>query len=205
MSFDAEGLNAKIALLGESMVGKTSIVNVIHGGKFIPEQTSTVGACFQIKKLTVNDTTINLHLWDTAGQERFRALAPMYYRDCQIALLVFAIDNIDSYSTVERWHAGLVDDCVIMPKVVIVGNKKDLRGDEGRSADEFVTVEQGKMLAEKLNATYFEISAKCDAEGVLEMFTSIAEMAISDLHQANQPGKLVDPGVRTRDKRKGCC
>lgn len=205
MSFDAQGLNAKIALLGESMVGKTSIVNVVHGGKFIPEQTSTVGACFQIKKWTVNNETINLHLWDTAGQERFRALAPMYYRDCQIALLVFAIDNVDSYSTIERWYSGLVDDCVTMPKVVIVGNKKDLRGDEGRSEAEFITEEQGAMLAEKLGARYFEISAKCDSESVREMFDTIAKMAVDDLHDMNKPGTLVDPKVRTGKKHKGCC
>jgi small GTP-binding protein len=75
-----EGASAKLVLLGQSTVGKTSIINVAEGGSFSEDQSATIGACFHIKKMKVGSTGIKLHIWDTAGQERFRALAPMYYR-----------------------------------------------------------------------------------------------------------------------------
>ena len=86
----------KLVLLGDSKVGKTSIVTVVHGDEFIPDQTATIGACFHIKKMKIGDVALQLHIWDTAGQERFRSLAPMYYRDAQFALLVYSVDNLDS-------------------------------------------------------------------------------------------------------------
>ena len=118
--------NVKIVLLGESTVGKTSIINVVHGGTYIQDQPTTIGACFYIKKMKIDDVTVKLHIWDTAGQERFRSLAPMYYRDAQYALLVFAVNNQDSFNAIESWHKGLVTNCSIMPKVVLIGNKIDL-------------------------------------------------------------------------------
>ena len=108
-------VSIKIVLLGETGVGKTSIVNVVHGGEFIPEQTSTIGACFQIHKIKIGDQLVNLHLWDTAGRERFRALTPMYYRDAQCALLVYAINNSESFETIRQWYGGLKNDCQDMP------------------------------------------------------------------------------------------
>ena len=127
MSHESEQMpNVKLVLLGESTVGKTSIVNVAHRGEFIEDQTSTIGACFQIKKMKVGDATVKLHLWDTAGQERFRSLAPMYYRDAQYALLIYAIDNHDSFDSIETWHSGLVEDCSTVPHIVLIGNKTDL-------------------------------------------------------------------------------
>ena len=151
MSHESEQMpNVKLVLLGESTVGKTSIVNVAHRGEFIEDQTSTIGACFQIKKMKVGDATVKLHLWDTAGQERFRSLAPMYYRDAQYALLIYAIDNHDSFDSIETWHSGLVEDCSTVPHIVLIGNKTDLV--DSRT----VTYEQGQELAHRLNARFYD-------------------------------------------------
>ena len=60
--------NVKIVLLGESTVGKTSIINVVHGGGYVQDQPTTIGACFYIKKMKIYNFTVELHIWDTAGQ-----------------------------------------------------------------------------------------------------------------------------------------
>lgn len=179
----ANSPNIKLVLLGESTVGKTSIVNVVHGGEYVPEQTATIGACFHIKVMKVGNVAIKLHIWDTAGQERFRSLAPMYYRDAQFALLTYAIDNRDSFQTLETWYQGLVDDCVTMPQVLIVGNKTD------RADARQISTEEGQELATKLNAKFFEISAKEDHDGIKKMLEVVAQDAVSEYYYRNQPGE----------------
>ena len=191
--------NVKLVLLGESTVGKTSIVNVAHRGEFIQDQTSTIGACFQIKKMKVGDATVKLHLWDTAGQERFRSLAPMYYRDAQYALLIYAIDNKDSFNSIETWHNGLVEDCSVLPHIVLIGNKTDLI--DSRT----VSTEEGKALASKLKAKFYEVSAKSDHEGIVQMFQEIADEAYKEMQTDDDMNSAPIQPVEQKKPKGGCC
>jgi len=164
--------NIKLVLLGETTVGKTSIISVASDNPFTPDQSATVGACFHIKKMKAGNISIKFHIWDTAGQERFRALAPMYYRDAQFALLVYAIDNRESFDAIKDWHRQLQDDCSPMPHIVLVGNKIDLVNARQ------VTMEEGRSLAKELNSMFFEVSAKEDTPGVCRMLEEIAIDAV---------------------------
>ena len=200
MSHDQESMpNVKLVLLGESTVGKTSIVNVAHRGEFIPDQTSTIGACFQIKKMKVGDATVKLHLWDTAGQERFRSLAPMYYRDAQYALLIYAIDNRDSFSSIETWYSGLVEDCSVLPHIVLIGNKTDLV--DSRT----VTTEEGRDLANKLKAKFYEVSAKTDHDGIVNMFQDIANEAYKEMENDQNANNAPAQPIVAKQEKKKCC
>lgn len=158
----------KVVLLGDTSVGKTSIVNIVQSGEFVPDQTSTVGACFHIKRITVNGTVVKMHIWDTAGQERFRSLAPMYYRDAQYAVLVYSITSSESFDAIDRWYNGLKTDCAEMPGVILVGNKTDL--EDSRT----VSSEAGANMAQKIGADFLETSAKTDHDKLTEMFENIA-------------------------------
>ena len=195
--FDSSSPNLKFVLVGQSMVGKTSIANVIQNGEFVPDQRSTIGACFQIKQLELKKGKINVHVWDTAGQERFKALTPMYYRDAQIVLLVYAIDNRDSFSEVETWYQGLVADCFPMPLVVIVANKADLVG--------VVPEEEGRQLAERLNGLFYQVSAKCDPQKVNDMFVEVTEKYVTDENNVfvEDTGHVVVSAKKSHKKR--CC
>jgi len=74
----------KLVLLGESAVGKSSLVLRFVKGQFHEFQESTIGAAFLTQTLCLDDTTVKFEIWDTAGQERYHSLAPMYYRGAQV-------------------------------------------------------------------------------------------------------------------------
>ncbi|TNN35043.1 Ras-related protein Rab-5A [Liparis tanakae] len=88
----------KLVLLGESAVGKSSLVLRFVKGQFHEFQESTIGAAFLTQTVCLDDTTVKFEIWDTAGQERYHSLAPMYYRGAQAAIVVYDITNEDAQS-----------------------------------------------------------------------------------------------------------
>ncbi|XP_019405968.1 PREDICTED: ras-related protein Rab-5C [Crocodylus porosus] len=86
----------KLVLLGESAVGKSSLVLRFVKGQFHEYQESTIGAAFLTQTVCLDDTTVKFEIWDTAGQERYHSLAPMYYRGAQAAIVVYDITNTDA-------------------------------------------------------------------------------------------------------------
>ena len=87
----------KLVLLGESAVGKSSLVLRFVKGQFHEYQESTIGAAYLSQTVCLDDTTVKFEIWDTAGQERYESLAPMYYRGAQAAIVVFDITNQVGY------------------------------------------------------------------------------------------------------------
>lgn len=85
--------NLKLVLLGESAVGKSSLVLRFVKGQFHEYQESTIGAAFLTQTICLDDATVKFEIWDTAGQERYHSLAPMYYRGAQAAIVVYDITN----------------------------------------------------------------------------------------------------------------
>uniref|UniRef100_A0A1A8PWQ3 RAB5C, member RAS oncogene family n=2 Tax=Nothobranchius rachovii TaxID=451742 RepID=A0A1A8PWQ3_9TELE len=96
----------KLVLLGESAVGKSSLVLRFVKGQFHEFQESTIGAAFLTQTVCLDDTTVKFEIWDTAGQERYHSLAPMYYRGAQAAIVVYDITNKASITS--RRQANLV-------------------------------------------------------------------------------------------------
>ena len=89
-------INYKFVLVGDSAVGKSSIANRYISNDFYEFQEPTIGAAFMSKKLNIDDKEIKLEIWDTAGQERYRSLAPMYYRNASVAIVVYDITKASS-------------------------------------------------------------------------------------------------------------
>ncbi|KAF8320738.1 ras-domain-containing protein [Clavulina sp. PMI_390] len=135
----SDGLDAKVVVMGNSAVGKTSLVQRFTENKFSLGSTmSTTGAFFVTKKVIVDGLKVRLQLWDTAGQERFRSMAPMYYRGANAAILCYDITDASSFDDVRKWldelkhyqrpgsaHSGDEDE---QPPLLIyvVGAKADL-------------------------------------------------------------------------------
>lgn len=102
-----EAVKIKVALIGESGVGKTSIISSFVNKKYEPMQLSTQGASFanKIIYLEENNQFINYEIWDTAGQEKYRALAKVFYKGANVILLVYDITRKDSFEELQKfWY-----------------------------------------------------------------------------------------------------
>jgi small GTP-binding protein len=164
-------LTVKVVLVGESSVGKTSLASIAHDESLSGDYTPTVGASFVVKSFAVDGAEVRLHVWDTAGQERYRALTPMYYRDAQCVVLVYAIDDGDSFERLKSWRRDIENECDPAPRLVVVGNKLDL------VARRAVAAETAEAVAAEMGAQFYEISAREQPSGVIAIFAQIARDA----------------------------
>jgi small GTP-binding protein len=187
--------DVKVVLLGAGGVGKTSIVGRAVSDEFRIE-TPTISACFTSKDIDVGDVTISLEIWDTAGQERFRTLAPLYYRETVVAILVYSLTDEKSLQDVQDWAAEIGNNTDEMPKLFLVGNKNDLE-DERK-----VIPGEGETVAQNLSARYLEVSAKTGS-GISDLFVKVAEEAARKLREDGLMGPLGGDRVFTIDETDG--
>ena len=169
----------RLILLGDSTVGKSSILRQFKEGTHFPDISLTVGVDFHAKLVHVSGNPIKLQLWDTAGQDRFRAIVRAYYRNAVGGLLVFDICNRESFANVGTW----LDDAQRnaephKPVFVLVGNKTDQAKYREVSRDDAV------LFASQHGMDYYETSAK-NGSNVEEVFHKLAEKIFM----------LVDDGV----------
>uniref|UniRef100_A0A4W5MHZ7 small monomeric GTPase n=1 Tax=Hucho hucho TaxID=62062 RepID=A0A4W5MHZ7_9TELE len=152
----------KLVLLGESAVGKSSLVLRFVKGQFHEYQESTIGAAFLTQTVCLDDTTVKFEIWDTAGQERYHSLAPMYYRGAQAAIVVYDITNTDTFTRAKNWVKELQRQASPNIVIALAGNKADLANKRAISVLPFVFL------------LFMETSAKT-AMNVNEIFMAIAK------------------------------
>jgi len=158
----------KLVLLGESAVGKSSLVLRFVKGQFLDYQESTIGAAFLTQTVCLNDTTVKFEIWDTAGQERYHSLAPMYYRGAQAAIVVYDITNYDSFDRAKKWVKELQRQGNPNIVIALAGNKVDL------ASKRKIEVEEAQAYADENGILFMETSAKT-AANVNELFVAIAK------------------------------
>ena len=163
-------IEAKIVLLGDVSVGKTSIASRYCKNSFNEHHINTIGGAYQQQKVVLgNGSMVKLHIWDTSGQERFRAMTNLYYRDAQVAILTYDITNESSFSSIEFWIQELKFKVENENMILcLVGNKCDVNSNERK-----ITTQKGKNFAQDNNMIFFETSAKT-GEGVKDLFVTIA-------------------------------
>jgi small GTP-binding protein len=155
--------NIKIVFLGEPNVGKTSIITRYIKEHFTTDHKTTIGGTFQSKHLQIDGTENSLLVYDKAGQEIYRCLAPLYFRNAQVGIIVFDITDRKTFQEIPYWMKQIKDKCDKIPIVHICGNKSDL--EEERK----VEYKEGKEFAFQNNAEYSETSAKT-GDGIISMF-----------------------------------
>lgn len=156
----------KTILLGESNVGKTSLLAKYVRDTYKSQVPPTVAAEFESKTFYHNGERYSLHVWDTAGQERFRAMMPVYYRSAQAAFLVFDLTNMKSFVALNNWLQELQIHGPDNMDIIIVGNKADLGLHRQVGRDE------AYEYAVKHGAIYYETSAE-SGENINLMFEEI--------------------------------
>ncbi|XP_048837755.1 ras-related protein Rab-7b isoform X1 [Brienomyrus brachyistius] len=165
----------KVIILGDSGVGKTSLMNQYVNKKFSNQYKATIGADFLTKEVMVDDRLVTMQIWDTAGQERFQSLGVAFYRGADCCVLVYDVTAPNTFKTLDSWR----DEFLIQASprdpenfpFVVLGNKIDL---ENRQ----VTTKRAQAWCQSKNGIpYFETSAK-EAINVDQAFQTIARNAL---------------------------
>lgn len=184
-------IRKKLVIVGDGACGKTCLLIVFSKDQFPEVYVPTVFENY-VADIEVDDKQVELALWDTAGQEDYDRLRPLSYPDTNVILMCFSIDSTDSLENVkEKWYPEVKHFCPNVP-IILVGNKKDLRNDErarhelAKLRQDLVKFEDGRLMAEQINAfTYLECSAKTK-EGVREVFETATRAALSSKPSGGQ-------------------
>ncbi|PWN26235.1 putative GTP-binding protein ypt5 [Jaminaea rosea] len=162
-------LQFKLVLLGESAVGKSSLVLRFVKDQFDDYRESTIGAAFLTQTVKLDEQTqVKFEIWDTAGQERYKSLAPMYYRNANCAVVVYDITQPQSLEKAKSWIRELQRQADPNIVIALAGNKADLA-----TTRRAVPREEAERYAEEEKLLFLETSAK-DSTNVSELFALIA-------------------------------
>ena len=213
--FDENLETLKIVLIGESGVGKTSIISQFIDQVFQDDQQSTIGGTFSTKTVKCgNGKILKLEIWDTAGQERYRSVTKMFYKDANAAILVYDITNPFSFEELQKyWILQVKESSPEDIILAVVANKSDLieneRVDEG----------EARKFAKDLNALFAQTSAK-KTSGINDLFIEISKKytgsdsatIIEENDEVEEYRKIRKESVKiTKEsqkkdtKKKGCC
>lgn len=171
----------KLVLVGDSNVGKSSLLCRYVDNVYDTNYISTIGVDFKIITVNNNNKMVKLQIWDTAGQERFKSITSNYYRGVDAAILVFDVSDINSYYNVESEWINTFKKQGIYDKQhckVLVGNKND--------KDICIKKHEAEEFANRYDMRYFEASAKT-SKGVSDIFNYIvSSLVISHKYLDNE-------------------
>ena len=145
----------KVILLGDSNVGKTSIIDRLISNTFNINQPATVGLEHHNLMIKINSFVLRMQIWDTAGQEKFDSIANTYYKSTDVIIFVYAINLKNSFERIVEWAKQVEDNTLKEDDQlrILIGNKTDL------NSKREVSFEEGKDLANKIRCSHFvEIS-----------------------------------------------
>lgn len=185
-------LRYKIPLVGDSDVGKTSIVHRYTTDKYEPNGPATVGVSTVNISVKLDKETVDLSVWDTAGQEKFRSLVPLYTRNSSLVLIVFDVTNATSFKGVDSWMSKLRGEMDVKCPIFLCANKIDL--------NYVVPVETIQKYAHGYDYEVFFTSA-VSGDGIEELFRCMAKKVAGDLQQ---PTVEHTPQLVEKEK-KSCC
>jgi Ras-related protein Rab-7A len=165
----------KVVILGDSSVGKTSLMNQYVNHEFSTKYKATIGADFETSTLTIDNKTISLQIWDTAGQERFQSLVESFYRGADACMLVFDVNVQSTFDNLPNWRADFLIKSGNSEEFpfVVVANKIDLT----KNIDRAVSKQTCEEWAASIGAVYYETSAK-DGSNVPKAFEELAKLTL---------------------------
>ena len=184
----------KLCLLGDSGVGKSSLVLRFVTDRFDIQSTATIGASFMSKVLTVGENSFKYQIWDTAGQEKYKSLAPMYYRGAAAAIVVYDLTMENTFKSVKAWVRELQELGPPGIVIAIAGNKSDLKDQRE------VSLDTGAGYASEIGAVFAEVSA-LTSQNVAYIFEEITKKLPEEHSQYLQKFDLKNQPI----KPKACC
>ena len=204
ISENDEFINYKIIIVGNSGVGKSSLLKRAVQKQFTDNYQATIGFEFLLIYYDINGTKIKLQIWDTCGQEMYRSLVQGFYRNTALTLLVYAINDQKSYDDINEWIKDIRNNTEKKVPIFLVGNKNDLN-------DKIINIVSGEELAKQNELSYFcEASAKTGFN-VENIFIEITKFLYKEYLKGKTPYKKIkmemDKKVEEEELfgKKKCC
>ena len=199
----------KILLIGDTSVGKTSILCKYIDDEFSDAYLSTIGIEFKIKSLIINGKKVLLRIWDTSGQERYRSITQNFYRNANGILFIFDITKKETFDNIKIWLTDSENCEDNKVAKMLIGNKIDL--ENKRKIDN----ETIKKFAEKKEMKYFEASAK-EGINIDNIFRELAELILFNKSKEENEEEIIRKRNRENSfnlsfdsiepiKKKTCC
>ena len=192
-------VDAKVVLIGESGVGKTSIIKQFTTHSFDPDCAPSISSQFTSKIVNITDTkkAIRFDLWDTAGQEKYRSLAKIFYKDAKIIIFVYEITNKNSFESLrDYWYKEVTSNCLSDSIFAVVANKNDLYNiseiDEKEAMD----------WADSIGAIFQETSAKSNV-GIDLLFDMVGKKCLNPKYNYKSEEEIKKKLFEMKKKNKG--
>ena len=202
-------LKFKITFIGESSVGKTSIITRFLQNIFFENYECTIVAEEKKKILNLdNNNLAELQIWDTAGEERFRTITKQFYKDAYGAFVIYDITNKESFTKIEHWIKDINDSAPKDIVIGIVGNKNDIKNKR------VVEYEEGENYSNKINALFFEVSAQngnnVDAafqQMAYKIYEKVQKGCFNDIiiRESSRESIKLNHKVNKKKKKPKCC
>lgn len=199
---DNDILDIKLILLGESAVGKTSIINRYVEDSFSDNVMSSTSMAFVRKEITINKQKIYLHIWDTVGQEKYRSLSKLFFKDTKIVILVYSIISKESFDNLDFWYHLFKETIGDEAVIGVAGNKYDL------FLQQEVSEESGQEYAEKIGAIFELISAKENKIGLDNYINQLVTEYITrnpNVITNRDSIRLFKQNEKDAEIKAGCC
>ena len=196
-------LKLGILILGDTNVGKTSLLLNYTDNYYVGSHVATVGIDYKFKSIKIKDIDVKLQIWDTSGQERFRSLAKNYLKNADGIIFVYDITDKKTFEGVKDWIKEAESHGIY--KQILVGNKCDLERKREVSTDML------NKLGNKKKIKTFETSAKTGIN-VSKSFESLAELLVEgkskeELNNLYRRETIKITGIKNNKKseKKECC
>ena len=196
----------KVLLIGNSSVGKSSLLLRFVDNQWNDLFVPTIGVDFKIRTMEIDNKNVKLQIWDTAGQERFKNITASYYRGAHGIFVVYDISDMESFKNINNWLIEIEKNANKNVYKILVGNKCDL--EDKRT----VSYQQGKELAETYGMQFIETSAKSNTN-VDEAFhllgKEVMKLSLNDKEKNFGNKNKMKLDKKTEDivfqQKQGCC
>ena len=195
----------KILIIGDSRVGKTSLLLKYVEKLFPEEHISTIGVEYKEKNIIKDDFNIKLKIWDTAGQERFRSITKNIYKNTNCVLFVYDITNMESFKNVKHWIKDTenIDKDI---KGIIIGNKTDLENERVISKKDLDEIgNKYKMAVLETSAKNGKNVNECFELLVDELFKDKSKEEIKEMYIRKTKSDLSITTKSSKVQKQGCC
>ena len=200
MSSENTSFTFKLLTIGESGVGKTSILRRFVENEFSKTHLATIGIDYRTKVLHIYGKDIKLKIWDTAGQERYHNITSQIYKGADGIILVFDVNEEISFTKIKDWIEQIKSN-VSQEEIslILLGNKCDIE-------ERAISKEQGQEMANSLNLKYYETSA-LNGTGINEAFEGLTKEIMKKKKVINSDGRTISltSTQKAKNQKKGCC